>query len=69
TPGLEDELLEKIKSIVETHPGKSPVIIDVAVPGYGEYSIETAMTVAFTPPFTRDIEILLGEESWELSSK
>ncbi|MGA2091149.1 MAG: DNA polymerase III subunit alpha, partial [Endomicrobiales bacterium] len=66
TPGLEDEMLEKIKTIMESHPGKSPVIIDVTVPGSGEYIIETEMTVKFTPQFTGDIEKLIGEESWDL---
>lgn len=69
TPGLDDELVGKIKKILEAHQGTTAVVLDVAVTGHGEYHIETGMTVAFTPQFTRDIELLLGEESWEVVKK
>jgi len=66
--GLEDTSLDKIKGIIKENPGESPVILDVAVPGQGEYAIETDFSVKYSQKFFNDVEKLLGQDSWELKS-
>ncbi|MBN1822712.1 MAG: DNA polymerase III subunit alpha [Endomicrobiales bacterium] len=68
TTGLEDESLESIKKIIGGYPGKSPIILDISVPGQGEYSIETDLSVKFGTQFFTEVEKLLGPESWEIRS-
>lgn len=66
--GLEDSAIDRIKQIIKVHPGESPVVLDVSVPGQGEYAIETDMRVKYSPKFFQDVEGLLGQDSWELKS-
>jgi hypothetical protein len=66
--GFEENSLNRIKDIIKEHPGDSPVILDVAVPGKGEYAIETELSVKYGQKFFADVEELLGQDSWELKS-
>ncbi len=66
--GFEESALNRIKDIIKEHPGKSPVVLDVAVPGKGEYAVETELSVKYGQKFFTDIEDLLGQDSWELKS-
>ena len=66
--GLEEDALNRIKEIINVYPGESPVILDVAVPGQGEYAIETELSIKYGQKFFSDIEELLGQDSWELRS-
>lgn len=66
--GLEDGMLDKIKKVIDEHPGQTPVELEVAVPGQGEYLVETAMTVKTAEKFFNDVDKLLGFEAWELVS-
>jgi DNA polymerase III subunit alpha len=64
--GLEDGPLDKIKKVIEEHPGQTPVELEVSVSGQGEYLVETAITVKTTEKFFNDVDKLLGFEAWEL---
>ncbi|MHB9154894.1 MAG: DNA polymerase III subunit alpha, partial [Endomicrobiales bacterium] len=66
--GIDDGVLDRIKEIIKGHPGRSPIILDVAMPGQGEYSIETEYTVKYGSNFFAEIEKLLGTDSWDLQS-
>lgn len=64
--GLENETLDKIKNIIKEHPGNSPIVLDISMPGNNEYSIETEFCVKYETKFFDKIVKILGEESWEL---
>ncbi len=64
--GLESGLLDKLRHILNEHPGKSPVVLDVTMPGHGEYEIETEYAVRYNEKFCRDVEKILGPGSWEI---
>jgi len=64
--GLEQELLGKIKKVINAHPGTSPVVLDVSTPQHAEYSIETGYGVASNQKFLNEIEKLLGQDSVQL---
>jgi DNA polymerase-3 subunit alpha len=66
--GLEDGLLDKIKKIIVEYPGQTPVILEVSVPGQGEYTVETEFSVKTSEKLFHDIDKLLGVEAWELVS-
>lgn len=61
--GLEDAVVEKLKGVLETHPGQSPVLIDVVTPENQRILIRTGSTLMVTPSdrFLQDVEILLGQ--------
>jgi DNA polymerase-3 subunit alpha len=66
--GLEDGILDTVRKIIDAHPGRSPVVLDVSMPGQGEYFIETEFNVKYGEPFLKAIEKVLGDESWDLQS-
>ncbi|MCX5782400.1 MAG: DNA polymerase III subunit alpha [Elusimicrobia bacterium] len=67
--GLETETLENIKTIIKKYPGKSPVVLDVLVAANEEYSIETDLKVKYTDEFLKDIEKIIGPDSWEMETQ
>jgi DNA polymerase-3 subunit alpha len=68
SPGLEDDVLDQIKQIVGRHPGKSPVYLDISVPGHGDYVVETEYGVKTGADFIKDVQKVLGPESLEFKS-
>lgn len=66
TAGLEEEMLDRIKAVIAQYPGKSPVIFDIAVPGQGDFALETGLQVKYAAAFFKEIETLVGADSWEL---
>lgn len=64
--GLEDGLLDKIKKVIGEHPGRAPILLEVLVPGQGEYVVETDMTVKIEDKFFHEVDKLLGPEACEL---
>jgi DNA polymerase-3 subunit alpha len=64
--GLDDETLDKIKTVIRQHPGDVPVVLDIAIPAQGDYTIETSMNVKYEKKFFQEIEKILGPESWNL---
>jgi DNA polymerase-3 subunit alpha len=68
TTGLDNTLLDRIKAVIKQHPGQLPVFLDIAVPGQGDYTIETTMNVKYEQKFFQEIEKVLGPECWELRS-
>lgn len=66
--GLEEGIMDKVKDVIKQFPGKSPVIVDVSIPGQGDYSIQTELNVKYEGKFFKEIEKILGQESWEVQS-
>jgi DNA polymerase-3 subunit alpha len=64
--GLEDDTIDRIKKLINATAGETPVVLDVDLPGQGEYTIETGLGVKYTAGFFREIEDLLGKDAWEL---
>ncbi|MFC1501743.1 DNA polymerase III subunit alpha, partial [Elusimicrobiota bacterium] len=63
--GLEEETLDKLKSIISEHPGKSPVVLDISTPG-DEYLVKTDMKAKYSDKFFQEIEQIIGPDSWEM---
>ncbi len=73
--GLEDDFLEKLKKILEKHPGKCKVglhLINPAVsqhlPQEKEITVESGLTVSPKEELVTEIEKLLGKEAIEFST-
>ncbi len=66
TTGLENDLIQKLKRILEANPGYCEVQFNLDTPSHGKVSIEPEMKVKITDVFMQDIKDILGGESWEL---
>ncbi len=66
TTGLEDELIQKLKTILEASPGFCAVQFNLDTPSHGKISMEPELKVKITDELLQEIKQLLGEQSWEL---
>jgi DNA polymerase-3 subunit alpha len=64
-PGLEESMVEELKSILEKHQGECPVCFELETPHSYRLVAESVEIKGVTPSeeLTKNIESLLGENS------
>jgi hypothetical protein len=64
--GIDDEFTEKLKEILLDYPGQTKVYMKISTPKHKESIIETPVTVKITDKLFKELQKLLGENSWEI---
>ncbi len=67
-PALEDGFLEKLKKILEVHPGHCKVGLRLVTPTHEELLLESGLMVAPNEELINDLEKLLGKETIEFTT-
>jgi DNA polymerase-3 subunit alpha len=64
-PGLEDSIFEELKTLMDKHSGKCPVLFDLQTPDSYRMVVQSieAQSVKPSEEFTKSVEALLGEDS------
>ena len=66
TAGLESELAEKLKELLQKDPGPMPVLFLLHTPTQGDYYVEPELKVRLSPELLEGITKLLGENAYKL---
>ncbi len=68
TAALEKPLLEQLRGVLERHPGRCPVTLQLESPAHGSSVIETDTSVRLEESLFEDLEKVLGERAWRIES-
>lgn len=72
TPGLNENLLKKIRKTIDDYPGKIPVILEIITPHHQnteKYEILSEITVDFSDELAHQLDKLVGEQNWSWQTK